>query len=94
LVTALLKELRVRQPRETCLWCDNIVATYLSANHVFHARTKHIEVDCHFVCERVAHKLLDIRFIPSGDQLVDGFTKALSTSLLEAFKRNHNLDKL
>jgi histone deacetylase 1/2 len=77
-VQTLLKELGVPQPRAACLWCDNIGATYLSANPVFHARTKHIEVDYHFVHERVARRLLDIRFIPSGDQLADGFTKSLS----------------
>jgi histone deacetylase 1/2 len=93
-IQTLLKELGVPQPRAACLWCDNIGATYLCANPVFHARTKHIEVDYHFVRERVARKLLDIRFIPSGDQLADGFTKSLSTRQLEAFKRNLNLDKL
>jgi hypothetical protein len=44
---------------------------------VFHARTKHIEVDFHFVSEQVAGRLLDIKFISSKDQVVDGFTKAL-----------------
>jgi hypothetical protein len=76
------------------LWCDNIGATYLSANLVFYARTKHIEVDYHFVRERVAQKLLDIRFIPSGDQVADGFTKSLSERQLVIFRRNLNLDKL
>ena len=52
--------------------------TYLSANPVFHARTKHIEVDYHFVRERVAQKLLEIKFIPTGDQVADGFTKPLT----------------
>jgi histone deacetylase 1/2 len=93
-VQTLLKELGVPQPRAACLWCDNIGATYLSANPVFHARTKHIEVDYHFVRERVARRLLDIRFIPSGDQLADGFTKSLSSRQLEAFRCNLNLDKL
>lgn len=73
-VQTLLKELGIAQPRAACLWCDNIGATYLSANPVFHARTKHIEVDYHFVRERVSQGLLDIRFVPSGDQVADGFT--------------------
>jgi histone deacetylase 1/2 len=78
----LLDELGVAQSKTAVLWCDNIGVTYLSANPVFHARTKHIEVDYHFVRERVAQKLLDIRFISSGDQVADGFTKSLSTRQL------------
>jgi hypothetical protein len=93
-VQTLLDELRVSQSKAAVLWCDNIGATYLSANPVFHARTKHIEVDYHFVRERVAQKLLNIKFISSGDQVADGFTKSLSTRQLEIFRRNLNLDKL
>ena len=77
-----------------CLWCDNLCATYLSANPVFHARTKHIEIDFHFVRERVANKLLDIRYIHSKDQIGDGFTKALPIRSFENFKYNLNLMKL
>ena len=93
-VQTLLKELGVPHPLAAQLWCDNMGATYLSANPVFHARTKHIEVDYHFVRERVAPKLLDIRFIPTGDQVADGFTKPLTVRQLEAFRNNLNLDKL
>jgi histone deacetylase 1/2 len=90
-VQALLGELGVSQRRPPILWCDNIGATYLSSNPVFHARTKHIEVDFHFVRERVAQKLLQIRFISSKDQLADIFTKPLPLPLFVACKRNLNL---
>jgi hypothetical protein len=60
------------------LWCDNLCATYLSAYPMLHVRTKYIEVDYHFVRERVARKQLEICFISTNDQIADGFTKALS----------------
>lgn len=90
-VQKLLTELRVRHPPAARLWCDNLGAKYLSANPIFHARTKHIEIDFHFVRERVAQKLLDIRFINSGDQVADGFTKAISAEKMRLFRRNLNL---
>ena len=87
----LLSELGIKSPRAGKIWCDNLGAKYLSANPVFHARTKHIEVDYHFVRERVSQKLLEIDFVSSGDQVADGFTKPLSTNLLEKLKANLNL---
>jgi histone deacetylase 1/2 len=69
-------------------------ATYLSANPVFHARAKHIEIDFHFVRERVLNKQLEIRFVPSRDQIADGFTKSLSVRSFEEFKYNLNIAKL
>jgi histone deacetylase 1/2 len=90
-VQALLRELRVSLRARPCLWCDNLGATYLSANPIFHARTKHIEIDFHFVRERVASKQIEIKFISSKDQVADGFTKALPVKNFEEFKRNLNL---
>ena len=90
-VQSILKELHVKNTQAPCLWCDNLGATYLSANPVFHARTKHIEIHFHFVRERVARKQLDIRFIHSRDQVADGFTKALPIRSFEEFKHNLNL---
>lgn len=93
-IQTFLKEIGVNTSQAACLWCDNLGATYLSVNPVFYARTKHIEVDYHFFRERVARKQLVIKFISSGDQVADGFTKPLSVQLLRNFRHNLNLDKL
>jgi hypothetical protein len=77
----LLKELKIHHPPTARLWCDNLCTAYLSANPVFHARMKHIEVDFHFVRERVVQNLL----VSSKDQLADGLTKPLGTGLLLQF---------
>jgi hypothetical protein len=90
-IQTLLKELNIPSPKVARLWCDNIGAKYLSANPVFHGRSKHIEVCYHFVRERIFRKLLNIDFISSKDHVADGFTKALSVRLLENFKNNLNL---
>ena len=90
-IQKLLTEIGIHHPPRARLWCDNLGATYLSANTVFHARTKHIEIDFHFVRERVAQKLLDVRFISTGDQVADGFTKAPPVVKLRKFRDNLNL---
>ena len=92
-VEAVLRELGVQLRDISCLWCDNLGATYLSANPIFHARTKHIEIDYHFVRQRVVSKNLEIKFISSKDQVADGFTKALPVKELDEFKHNLNLCK-
>jgi histone deacetylase 1/2 len=93
-IQTLLREIGIPSPKMAKLWCDNMGAKYLYANHVFHARTKHIEVDFHFVRERVLNNLLQIDFVPTGDQVADGFTKPLAVRQLENFKYNINLARL
>jgi histone deacetylase 1/2 len=93
-IQILMDELKIPCPRAARLWCDNMGAKYLSSNPVFHARTKHVEVDFHFVRDRVLQRRLDVRYISTKDQVADGFTKALTQQKLEEFKGNLNLRKL
>jgi hypothetical protein len=59
--------------------CDNISALVLASNPVFHAKTKHIEVDYHFVREKVLNRDILIKFISTHDQVADIFTNGLSS---------------
>jgi hypothetical protein len=93
-VQTLLVELNLAKYAATSLWCNNLGANYLSANPMFHARTKHIEMDYHFVRKRVARKQLVIHFISTNDQLADGFTNALPMVKLKKFQYNLNLEHL
>lgn len=74
---SLLRELGLYLRHPPTIWCDNIGATYLSSNPVFHARTKHIEIDYHFVRDRVANGCLDVRYRCTQDQVADILTKPI-----------------
>jgi hypothetical protein len=54
----------IQCPKQARLWCDNLGTKYLAANLVFHSQVKHIEIDYHFIRERVAKGLLQIDFVP------------------------------
>jgi hypothetical protein len=84
-IQALLRDLGIKLHSPPKLWCDNIGATYLSVNPVFHARTKHVEIDFHFVRDRVADKSLQVLFIPSKDQLADVLTKPVVATRFRDF---------
>lgn len=60
------------------LWCDNSGAVALSANPVFHSRIKHIEVDIHFIREKVMAKQIEVGYVPGYDQIADVFIKPLA----------------
>ncbi|RVX19246.1 Retrovirus-related Pol polyprotein from transposon RE1 [Vitis vinifera] len=73
----LLRELRFGNDEQMKLICDNQAALHIASNPVFHERTKHIEVDCHFIREKIASGCVATSFVNSNDQLADIFTKSL-----------------
>ncbi|RVW93978.1 Retrovirus-related Pol polyprotein from transposon RE2 [Vitis vinifera] len=72
-----LEELRFGKDEQMKLICDNQTALHIASNPVFHERTKHIEVDCHFIREKIASGCVATSFVNSNDQLADIFTKSL-----------------
>nr|GEZ22705.1 ribonuclease H-like domain-containing protein [Tanacetum cinerariifolium] len=71
----LLRELHFSLSAATLVCCDNVSATYLSANPVQHQRTKHIEIDIHFVRDLVTASQVRVLHVPSRYQYADIFTK-------------------
>ena len=78
---SLFTELGVKlDPQPPIIWCDNLGAACLAANPVFHARMKHIEVDTHFFRKKVIAKQLEVRYVPTEDQVANAF-QSLQTFL-------------
>lgn len=77
---SLLKELGIFLIDPLTLLCYNLSVTYLSVNPVLNSSAKHLDLDYHFVKDRVAAKTLHVAFVSSTDQLADILTKPLSTT--------------
>lgn len=64
------------------VWSNNLGAIELSYNSVFHAKIKHIEIDIHFIQDKVLNREMEIQFVPTKEHIADIFTKALGTARL------------
>jgi hypothetical protein len=84
----LLAEINCNVDTATLVFCDNVSTVYMTRNPVHHKRTKHIELDIHFVREKVALGEVRVAHIPSTQQLADVFTKGLPTALYLDFRRS------
>ena len=75
---SLLDTFGVHHKQPAAPYCDSKATLYIAANPVYHERTKHIEVDCHFIREKIQDGVIKTFHVPTRHQLVDLFTKPLA----------------
>lgn len=87
----LLRELLYPPLSTTLDYCDNLNVVYLSSNLVKHQRTKQIEIDIHFVCDKVATSQIRVLHVLFSYQYVDIFIKGFPSNLFLDFRSNLNV---
>ncbi|WVZ85081.1 hypothetical protein U9M48_032038 [Paspalum notatum var. saurae] len=87
----LLAELHSPLAKSPLVYCDNVSTVYLSTNPVRHQRTKHVEIDLHFVRDRVAIGDFRVLHVPTTSQFADIFTKGLPSATFSEFRSSLNI---
>ncbi|KAI5312002.1 hypothetical protein L3X38_041175 [Prunus dulcis] len=80
-IRQVLLDLKLFLPNAPTMYCDNLSALALSSNPVYHSRIKHLDIDFHFVREKVQRKDLIVQYIPTEEQIADVFTKGLHSPI-------------
>ena len=76
-IRKLLNELNCHQTQACLLYCDNKATISILENPVQHDRTKNVEIDRHFIKEKLENKIINLPFVRSKDQLADILTKVV-----------------
>lgn len=79
-LSGLLDELGINVSKPVNLLCGNKATIQIAGNPIFHKRIKHIEIDYHFITEKIKSGLIAAHHVPSSLQLVDLLTKGLPSA--------------
>ena len=82
-IRRVMIELKIEFEEPMWLYCDNKSTISIAHNPVHHDRTKHVEVDQHFIKEKLDGNIISIEYVPTSHQLADLLTKGLSEHILE-----------
>ena len=77
-LTQLMADVGCVQHKATTIMCDNQGSIALAKNPKHHSRTKHIDMQHHFIREKVEEEIIDLRYCPTQDMVADVLTKALA----------------
>ncbi|XP_039009023.1 uncharacterized mitochondrial protein AtMg00810-like [Hibiscus syriacus] len=93
-VKAVLDDMNIELFQAPVIWCDNTSTVTMVANPVLHAKVKHVDLDVHFVREKVMNQQLIVNYVPTNCQITDVLTKPLVTTRFQELCQKLNVFSL